>query len=120
MVAIIFVAVKLFGGNSSKEQLEFNLTVVNNTGVDIYRLYASETNTDNWEEDILGDDILYAGEQFLIVFTITEDNMDWDFAIEDSQGNMLEFYDLSFADCDVDGATLVLDYDGEEATASLY
>lgn len=120
MVAIIFVAVKLFGGNSSKEQLEFNLTVVNNTGVDIYRLYASETNTDNWEEDILGDDILYAGEQFLIVFTITEGNMDWDFAIEDSQGNMLEFYDLSFAYCDVDGATLVLDYDGEEATASLY
>ena len=46
--------------------------------------------------------------------------MDWDFAIEDSQGNMLEFYDLSFADCDMDGATLVLDYDGEEATASLY
>ena len=120
IVVIIFVVTKIFGGNSSKEQLQFNLTVVNNTGVDIYRLYASETNTDNWEEDILGDDILYAGEQFLIVFTITEDNMDWDFAIEDSQGNMLEFYDLSFADCDVDGATLVLDYDGEEATASLY
>lgn len=120
IVAIIFIGVKIFGANSSKEQLKFNLTVVNNTGVDIYRLYASETNTDNWEEDILGDDILYAGEQFLIVFTITEDNMDWDFAIEDSQGNMLEFYDLSFAGCDADGATLVLDYDGQEATASLY
>lgn len=119
-VILIFIAVKIFSGNSSKEQLKFNLTVVNNTGVDIYRLYASETDTDDWEEDILGDDILYAGEQYLIVFTITEDNMDWDFAIEDSQGNMLEFYDLSFADCDMDGATLVLDYDGEEATASLY
>ena len=39
---------------------------------------------------------------------------------KDSQGNMLEFYDLSFAGCDADGATLVLDYDGQEATASLY
>ena len=38
---------------------------------------------------------------------ITEEDLDWDFAIEDFEGNVLEFYGLSFAECDVEGATLI-------------
>lgn len=51
---------------------------------------------------------------------ITEEDLDWDFAIEDFEGNVLEFYGLSFAECDVEGATLILEYDGYKGTASLY
>lgn len=117
---VIIVAIGIFQCGSEEKLLRFNLQVVNNTGIDIYALYASEPNVDNWEEDLLRDNILYDGERFNIEFLITEDNLDWDFAIEDVNGSILEFYGLNFANCDVNGATLVLEYDGYEGTATLY
>lgn len=106
--------------NETPQTLAFRLTVINNTETDIYHLYASKTDTDDWEEDILEDDILYDGESFDIIFHIDADSLEWDFAIQDEYENQKSFYDLSFADCDVDGATLVLwDEDGE-IHASLY
>ena len=116
----IIIIIGIFNCGSKDETLRFNVHVVNNTGIDIFALYASEQNVDNWEEDLLNDDILYDGETFDIEFIITEDNLDWDFAIEDKEGNLLEFYELSFAECDVDGAALILEYDGYEVTATLY
>lgn len=120
IVLVIVVVIGIFKCSSKKDMLSFTMHVVNNTGIDIYALYASEINVDNWEEDLLNDNILYDGERFDIEFRITEDNLDWDFAIEDAEGNMLEFYGLSFAECDVNGATLILEYDGYEGTATLY
>lgn len=117
---VIIVAIGIFQCGSEEKSLRFNLQVVNNTGIDIYALYASEPNVDNWEEDLLRDNILYDGERFNIEFLIQEDNLDWDFAIEDVNGSILEFYELNFANCDVNGATLVLEYDGYEGTATLY
>lgn len=84
------------------------ITFVNSTGVDIYCLYASSTNTDNWEEDILDQDMLPAGESFIVDFTFTTDEQIWDFAIEDFEGNVLEFYDLDFSQFDEEGGTIVL------------
>ncbi|MCI9547552.1 MAG: YARHG domain-containing protein [Lachnospiraceae bacterium] len=106
--------------NETSQTLDFNLTVINNTGFDIYRLYASETDTDDWEEDILEDDILYAGGHFYITFTIDADSLKWDFAIQDEYEKQTEFYDLSFAGCNVEGATLVLWREDGETHASLY
>lgn len=120
IIFAIIVGIAMFKCSSKEEMLSFNLQVVNNTGIDIYALYASEPDVDNWEEDLLHENIFYAGDRFNIEFIITEDNLDWDFAIEDVEGNILEFYGLSFAECDVNGATLILEYDGYEATATLY
>ena len=124
VLTIAIIAVVIIGfftlGNPEDEILQFRLNVVNHTGVDIYSLYASEVDVDNWEEDMLGSEILYDGESVNIRFTITEEDMDWDFAMEDIWGNMVEFYGLSFENCDPDGATLVLEYDGVDGTATLY
>lgn len=116
----IVVIIGIFNWSSEEETLRFNVRVVNNTGIDICALYASEPQVNNWEEDLLEDDILLSGEKMDIEFLITEDNLDWDFAIEDSAGNLVEFYGLSFAECNVSGTTLILEYDGYEATATLY
>ncbi|GJD96511.1 hypothetical protein [Methylobacterium iners] len=38
--------------------------IVNNTGMVISEFYASNTGSDNWEEDILGRDVIADGETF--------------------------------------------------------
>lgn len=120
-VIVLIVAIGIFiAGNSEKETLSFNLSVVNDTGVDIYALYASQPEVDDWEEDILVDEVLCDGDTIDVEFTVTEDTLDWDFAIEDIEGNIIEFYGLSFEDCSIDGANLILEYDGEDGYATLY
>ena len=47
-----------------------------------------------------------------IISYIMANDLDWDFAIRDMDGAQYEYYGLSFKDCDVNGATLVLDSDG--------
>lgn len=104
------------------KELTLSVTVVNNTGVDIYGLFASTADIDNWEEDILGDNILWAGESFIIEFTYLSNQTEWDFAMSDSAGEMIEFYGLDFSefsDVETPEATLILEYDGESGYASL-
>ena len=103
----------------AQEQQDYELpvTIVNHTGVDIYYMYASVTQTDEWEEDILGDDYLAAGDSKDITFYFDDSHTVWDWMIEDIEGNSLEFYDLNFAGCSLSGATLILDEDGN---ATLY
>lgn len=93
--------------------------VYNDTGVDIYELYASVVETNDWEEDILGSNILPAGSTFTINFTFPADKTRWDFKIVDAAGTSLEFYDLDFANCSITGATLLLEYDGSNGYATL-
>lgn len=97
-----------------------DLKVENRTGVDIWYLFASETSSDSWEEDMLGDSVLLDGESVNITFYLSEDSLIWDFAMADSSENMVEFYNLDFSACSPEGATLVLDYDGDEGHARLY
>ncbi len=42
--------------------------VINETTYDIVRFYGSNVGSSDWEEDILGADILYAGDAVLINF----------------------------------------------------
>lgn len=103
------------------ESIVFPLEVVNNTGVDIYKLYSSQAQTDDWEEDVLGEGILYDGESITINFKLfDESSLVWDFRIEDSDGNYINFYNIDFSGCDTNGGKLVLKYDGNEGTATLY
>lgn len=103
------------------ESIIFPLEVVNDTGFDIYKLYSSQAQTDDWEEDVLREGILYDGESITINFKLFEESsLVWDFRIEDSDGNYINFYDIDFSDCDTNGGKLVLEYDGNEGTATLY
>lgn len=94
------------------EIIEMPITFVNNTGTDIYCLYSSPSETDDWEEDILGDEILEPGDYVWVDFTYSSDSPVWDFAIEDYDRNKSEFYDLDFEDYGSDGVTIVLNNDG--------
>lgn len=103
-------------------EITLALTVVNNTGVDIYELYASTVDVDDWEEDILEYDILEDGESVVINFTYLSNQTEWDLAMADAEGEMIEFYGLDFSKFSSFGtseATLTLEYDGENGYANL-
>ena len=50
-----------------------DFTLYNETGVDIYQLYVSPASTDQWEEDVLGVDVLEDGDAVDISFDRDED-----------------------------------------------
>lgn len=107
--------------DNTPKTLEFPLTIKNYTGFDIYYLYSSVASTDNWEEDILGDyGVLDDGETIIVNYVLDTDSLVWDFKIVDYNYDYIEFYGVDFSDCDMNGATLVLEYDGYEGTATLY
>ena len=56
-----------------------DFVLVNNTGSTIYNLYCSSANSDNWEEDLLGDTgTLAPGEYATIRFNSGENSQYWD------------------------------------------
>lgn len=100
------------GVSSKREEIvTMPITFVNNTDMDIYRLYASSTETDDWEEDILGDTLLEPGDYIEVDFSYSEEETIWDFAIEDEEENLLEYYDMDFEDYGEEGITICLNED---------
>ena len=58
-----------------------DFTVVNMTGYTISELYVSPTRTTDWEEDILGRDVLSNGDRTDITFSRSEDTCLWDLKV---------------------------------------
>lgn len=48
--------------------LDRRVRIVNETGFTIVRFFGSNTGTDEWQEDILGDDVLPSGSAVIINF----------------------------------------------------
>lgn len=68
----------------------------NKTGYTIAEVYVSPVHTDNWEEDILGRDVLPADEAVEIQFSRREDSCNWDLRVvyDDGEDAEWENFDL--------------------------
>lgn len=90
---------------NNNQQVTFPLTIVNQTSVEIYELYCSTVNTDEWEEELLGSDtIIYPNDQFTINFTLNQTNdLIWDFKMVDIEGTSVDFYNVDFTGCSTSG-----------------
>ncbi len=67
----------------------------NETGVEINSLYVSPHDSDDWEEDILGEDTLPNGKSVKITFDDRNKKVHWDLKVTDKDGNSLEWEDLN-------------------------
>ena len=67
------------------------IAVVNNCGYPIYYIYISQSNTDDWEEDVLGDNVLIPGQT---VNVRLPRNGTWDFMAVDVDGDTYELYGI--------------------------
>lgn len=72
-----------------------DFTLVNDTGVEIHQIFTSPTDTDEWEEDILGEDTLAHGQAVNIHFSPKEDAALWDLQIADGEGNTITWEKLN-------------------------
>lgn len=71
-----------------------DFTLINKTGVEIHALHVAPHSSDEWGEDILGQDTLGNGETLDIKFPRRARAAHWDLRIEDSKGNSLTWESL--------------------------
>ncbi len=72
-----------------------DFTLVNKTGVEIYALYVTPHDADQWGDDILGVDTMPDGNTLDIKFSRKEKAELWDLRIEDKDGAFLEWENLN-------------------------
>lgn len=78
-VAALAVATAAYAGQQ-------DFVIVNNTGQAIMTLNVSPSNEDSWGPDILGVDVLGAGERGEVSFDNEEDRCDWDIRVTYEDG----------------------------------
>jgi len=81
--------------SSSSAEGKQDFTLVNQTGVEIDKVFISPHSSNDWEEDILGQDTLPSGQSVDIKFHRNEKAAMWDLRIEDKQGNSIEWENLN-------------------------
>jgi hypothetical protein len=91
-----------------------DFTVVNKTGVEIYALYVTPHDADEWGNDILGVDTLANGQTLDITFARKEKAQFWDLRIEDADGSFIVWESLNLHQID----TLTLFYKNGKATST--
>ena len=87
--------------------------LVNSTGVEIDKVFISPHDSDDWEEDILGQDTLPDGDSVEIKFHRAETAPVWDLRVEDKKGNSIEWENLNLLEI----AKVTLTYKDGKATA---
>lgn len=92
-----------------------DFTLVNETGVEIDKVYISPHDADDWEEDILGQDTLPSGQSVEVKFNREETAANWDLRIEDKEGNAIEWENLNLLK--ISKLTLNYDQQTKKATA---
>lgn len=69
--------------------------LVNKTGVEIYALYVTPHEAEDWGDDILGVDTLAPNESVEIKFSRKEKAKLWDLRVEDEEGDYIEWEKLN-------------------------
>jgi hypothetical protein len=88
-LSCLAVAGMAFLAVSSVRAGDQDFTLVNKTGVEIHALHVSPHSSDEWGEDILGQDTLENGASLDIKFPRHAKAAHWDLRIEDEKGNSL-------------------------------
>lgn len=94
LLVMLTAGIYYFPGVSTVEvsaQADQDFLLVNKTGIEIYALYVTPHNSDDWGDDVLGADTLAAGADIEIVFHRKEKAKLWDLRIEDEDGNFIEW-----------------------------
>ena len=111
LFAACLLAVTATSPAVAQSKLDFSL--VNKTGLTVNELYVSLTNVDEWEEDVLGRDVLKHGESVDITFARSAKSCMWDLKIVDEDKDSVEWANLDLCTA----AEITLMYENGRPTA---
>lgn len=83
------------------------LTIVNRTGYEIAQVHIAPNATDDWEEDVLGSDLLENGETLRVDMSQSVDTCNWDLMVVYSDEDTAYWRNLDF--CEMSRISLYYD-----------
>ncbi len=98
MKSIVFAATLSLGlvaGAASMaiaDEARQDFELVNKTGYDISHVYVSPTKSDDWEEDVLGKDVLNDGDAWDIKFSRSTKTCKWDLKVVYADDNSAAYW----------------------------
>lgn len=106
IVALVLAAAVFAAGVVDAQALDRRVRINNKSSYDIVRFYASNTGTDDWQEDILGDAILPSGQSVIINIDDGTGYCKYDFLavfedgdqVTSADNNVCELSDFNFTD----------------------
>jgi hypothetical protein len=108
LVLIFVLSVAAFAGDQ-------DFVLVNQTGLTIDQFFCSPTKSNDWEEDVLGQDTLADNSEVEIKFSRDEASCKWDLMIVDEQGDKVYWTNIDLCEA----AKITLHYEGGKPTASI-
>lgn len=98
MKSVLFAALLGFGlaagaaTSSIADEARQDFDLVNKTGYDISHVYVSPTKSDDWEEDVLGKDVLNDGDEWEIKFSRATKTCKWDLKVVYADDNSAAYW----------------------------
>ena len=113
-VLVLLAMAMLLPLASTAEAGTQDFTLVNATGVDVFKLFISETGNDDWEEDVLGQDVLLDGDRIAVQFSGRSSCL-WDMMVTDEDDNAVVWSGINLCKASV----VVLHCSDEECWAEI-
>jgi uncharacterized membrane protein len=104
--AAALVASALLAPGAMAQSASIDFTLTNSTDNVLMRLYISLPSTDEWEEDILGEDVLGAGESIEISIDDGLPECVYDIRADFEDGESVQVARVDF--CELDGEELTV------------
>ncbi|HLW31771.1 MAG TPA: hypothetical protein VKX40_05890 [Aequorivita sp.] len=100
-IAFFFVSV-FFAAPVVAQGYQLKFKIINNTGDDLFGVFVSDTETDDWGEDIIPYDIFESGTMVNVTIPINDQTLcEYDIRIEENSDDSVVFEGLDFCDLSV-------------------
>ena len=115
--AAVVAAVLTFAVPAVAQDAKQDFKMVNATGYELKALYVSPSKSDDWQEDILGQDTLSDGQTVNVHFSPKVKTCKWDLKVTYSDDNSSAVWsDIDL--CTVEKITIRYDKDADKTTAT--
>ncbi len=101
----------IFASNTFAQNYELRFDIVNHTGLSLYGIYVTDTDQNNWGNDIIPYDRFENDTVANVSIPVDNQTLcDYDIRITDDNGNSVEFTNVDF--CELQTLTLLMDREG--------
>lgn len=98
LALVAVLSFSMLATQKASAQGKQDFTLHNETGVTIAELYVSPHHVNDWQEDVLGQDVLLDGESLDITFAPRTKPKLWDIKVVDKSGESIMWENLNLLD----------------------